>query len=49
MVDIEDSCRMYMGGEDNKGIAYVCVKILGRSNDEAYNQFHIKNRHRTTR
>lgn len=39
MVDIEDSCRMYMGGDDNKGIAYVCVKILGRSNDEAYNQF----------
>ena len=39
MVDIEDSCRMYMGGEDNKGIAYVCVKILGRSNDEAYNGF----------
>ena len=39
MVDIEDSCHMYMGGDDNKGIAYVCVKLLGKSNDDAYNQF----------
>lgn len=39
MVDIVPNCHMYMGGEDNKGIAYVAVKLLGRSNDDAYNSF----------
>ena len=39
MVEVISSCHMYMGGEDNKGIAYVNVKIFGKSNDEAYNKF----------
>lgn len=39
MVEVIDSCHMYMGGEDNKGIAYVNVKIFGKSNDESYNKF----------
>ena len=39
MVEFVPSCTMYMGGDNMKEIAYVSVKLLGKSNDNAYNEF----------
>jgi hypothetical protein len=37
MVDIEDNCKLYFGGDNSKPMAYVDVKVLGSENKAAFN------------
>lgn len=37
MVEFVPNCKMYFQGRDDKMIAYVDIKILGKASKEAYN------------
>lgn len=39
MLQFEDNCRMYFKGDCRKPLAFVSVKLYGKSGKDAYQQF----------